>query len=136
MIGLVSAYIEHFTYAGLFIILLLCGLGMPLPEDVALLAGGYMVHRGITRYPITLAVALVGVVAGDNSLFFIGRRFGTGIVKYFGVARPGRQLQIERIQAFMRRHGHRAIFYARFLAGLRALIYLSAGSLACVLRNF
>jgi membrane protein DedA with SNARE-associated domain len=128
LIGLVSAYIEHFTYAGLFIILLLCGLGMPLPEDVALLAGGYMVHRGITRYPITLAVALVGVVAGDNSLFFIGRRFGTGIVKYFGVARPGRQLQIERIQAFMRRHGHRAIFYARFLAGLRALIYLSAGS--------
>src|SRR5260370_36909138 len=28
----------------------------------------------------------------------------------------------------MERHGHRAIFYARFLAGLRALIYLSAGS--------
>ena len=28
----------------------------------------------------------------------------------------------------MHRHGHRAIFYARFLAGLRALVYLSAGS--------
>ena len=28
----------------------------------------------------------------------------------------------------MQRHGHRAIFYARFLAGLRALVYLSAGS--------
>src|SRR5208283_1743894 len=26
------------------------------------------------------------------------------------------------------RHGARAIFYARFLAGLRALVYLSAGS--------
>jgi membrane protein DedA with SNARE-associated domain len=29
----------------------------------------------------------------------------------------------------MRRHGHRAIFYARFVAGLRALVYLTAGSL-------
>jgi len=128
LVGLISAYIEHFTYLGLFVVLLLCGLGMPIPEDVALLAGGYMVHRGITRYPITLAVSLIGVVAGDNSLFFLGRRFGTGWVRYFGIGRPGRQVQIERIQKFMQRHGHRAIFYARFLAGLRALIYLSAGS--------
>ncbi len=128
MVGLISAYIEHFTYLGLFVVLMLCGLGMPIPEDVALLAGGYMVHRGVTRYPITLVVALVGVVAGDNSLYFLGRRFGTGVVRYFGIGRPGRQVQIQRIQKFMERHGHRAIFYARFLAGLRALIYLSAGS--------
>ncbi|MDB5108247.1 MAG: associated protein, partial [Candidatus Binatus sp.] len=128
MLGLISSYIEHFTYLGLFVVLMLCGLGLPIPEDLALLAGGYMVHRGITRYPITIAVALVGVVAGDNSLFFLGRHFGSGLVRYFGLGRPTRKLQIERIQAFMQRHGHRAIFYARFLAGLRALIYLSAGS--------
>jgi membrane protein DedA with SNARE-associated domain len=128
LLGLVSGYLEHFTYAGLFVVLALCGLGLPMPEDVALLAGGYLVHRGITRYPLTLAVALLGVVSGDNSLFFIGRHWGTGIVRYFGVSRPGSQMQIERIRGFMRRHGHRAIFYARFLAGLRALVYLSAGS--------
>jgi membrane protein DedA with SNARE-associated domain len=127
LVGLISAYIEHFTYLGLFVVLMMCGLGLPMPEDVALLAGGYLVHRGITRYPITLVVSLLGVVAGDNSLFFIGRHFGTGLVRYFGL-RPGRRHQVERIQGFMQRHGQRAIFYARFLAGLRALIYLSAGS--------
>jgi membrane protein DedA with SNARE-associated domain len=128
LVGLISQYIEHFTYAGLFVVLMLCGLGLPIPEDVALLAGGYLVHRGITRYPITLAVSLFGVVAGDNSLFFMGRHFGTGLVRYFSIGRPGRKHQIERIEGFMQRHGHRAIFYARFLAGLRALVYLSAGS--------
>ena len=128
MVGLVSGYIEHFTYLGLFTVLLLCGMGLPMPEDIALLAGGFLVHRGITRFPITLAVSLLGVVAGDNSLFFLGRRFGTGLVRYFGLNRPGSKAQIVRIRAFMRRHGHRAIFYARFLAGLRALIYLTAGS--------
>ena len=128
LVGLISQYIEHFTYLGLFVILMLCGLGLPIPEDVALLAGGYLVHRGITRYPITLAVSLFGVVAGDNSLFFMGRHFGTGLVRYFSIGRPGRKHQIERIEGFMQRHGHRAIFYARFLAGLRALVYLSAGS--------
>jgi len=128
LVGIVSAYIEHFTYVGLFTVLLLCGLGLPMPEDIALLAGGYLVHRGITRYPITLAVSLVGVVAGDNSLFFLGRRFGSGLVRYFGLARPESQAQIRRIRRFMIRHGHRAIFYARFLAGLRAVVYLTAGS--------
>ena len=128
MVGLISAYIEHFTYLGLFVVLMLCGLGLPIPEDVALLAGGYLAHRGVTRYPITLAVSLLGVVAGDNSLYFMGRRFGTGLVRYFVLAWPGRQHQIERIERFMHRYGARAIFYARFLAGLRALVYLSAGS--------
>jgi membrane protein DedA with SNARE-associated domain len=127
LVSLVSAYIEHFTYLGLFAVLTLCGLGLPIPEDVVLLTGGYLVHRGITRYPITLAVSLLGVVVGDNSLFFLGRHFGTRLVRYFSLGR-GRKSQIERIEAFMQRYGHRAIFYARFLAGLRALVYLSAGS--------
>ena len=129
MVGLVSNYIEHWTYAGLLVVLILCGLGFPLPEDVALLAGGFLVHRGVTQYPYTIAVSLIGVVTGDNSLFFLGRKFGMRIMRYFGVGKPEYELKMERMRAFMARHGNRTIFYARFLAGLRALIYLSAGSL-------
>ncbi len=129
MVGLVSAYLDRFTYAGLLVVLVLCGLGLPLPEDLALLAGGFMVYRGVTNFTTTLLVALIGVVTGDNSLFFIGRHLGTGLLRYFGLGRPDAARRIKRMQAFMRRHGMMTIFYARFLAGLRALIYLSAGSL-------
>ncbi len=129
MVGLLSAYIEHFTYLGLLIVLILCGLGVPLPEDIALLAGGYMVHRGVARYPITLAVSLIGVVTGDFSLFFIGRHFGSGLLRYFGLNGPAAPQRMRQMQDFMQRHGTRTILYARFLAGLRALVYLSAGSL-------
>jgi membrane protein DedA with SNARE-associated domain len=125
---LVSAYIQHFTYLGLLVVLILCGMGLPIPEDAALLAGGFLVHRGIIQYPMTLAVALLGVVGGDNLLFFLGRRFGTGLVKYLGIGRPRSQRQIVWLKSFMERHGHRAILYARFVAGLRALVYLTAGS--------
>jgi membrane protein DedA with SNARE-associated domain len=126
--GLVSGYIEHFTYAGLFLVLVLCGLGLPVPEDLALLTGGFLIHRGITQYPTTLAVSFVGVVAGDNSLFFLGRRFGTNLLKYVEFVRPRTLPRIERLKRFMDRHGHMAIFYARFLAGMRALVYVIAGS--------
>lgn len=129
MAGFVSGYIQHFTYAGLFLVLVLCGMGLPVPEDIALLAGGYLVHRGVIQYPATLMVSLIGVVAGDNSLFFLGRRFGSGLVSYLGLGRPQSRRQIERLKAFMDKHGHLAIFYARFLAGLRAVVYITAGSL-------
>ena len=134
MVGLISAYIEHFTYAGLFAILVLCGLGLPMPEDVALLAGGFLAHKGITRYPITLVVSLLGVIAGDNSLYFIGRGVGSNLLTYFGLKKTEAPIDdsssnVDRLHAFMHRHGHLAIFYARFFAGFRALVYLSAGSL-------
>jgi membrane protein DedA with SNARE-associated domain len=127
--GLVSSYIQHFTYAGLFAVLILCGMGLPVPEDLALLAGGYLAHRGVVQYPMTLIVALLGVVAGDNCLYLLGRRFGTSLVAYLGLGRPRSQRQIQRLREFMHRYGHRAILYARFVAGLRALVYLTAGSL-------
>jgi membrane protein DedA with SNARE-associated domain len=127
--GFFSAYIQHFTYTGLFLVLVLCGMGLPMPEDIALLAGGYLAHRGITQYPATLVISFVGVIAGDNSLFFLGRRFGTSLVSYIRIGRPQSQHQIDRLKSFMDKHGHLAIFYARFLAGVRALVYLTAGSL-------
>jgi len=130
----ISAYIEHFTYAGLFVILTLCGLRLPMPEDVGLLAGGFLAHRGVTRYPYTLVVSLLGVIAGDNSLYFIGRGVGANLLRYFGLRKSVRDddsssNHVDRLHSFMQRHGHLAIFYARFFAGFRAIVYLSAGSL-------
>ncbi len=134
MVGIISAYIEHFTYLGLFVVLMLCGLGLPMPEDIALLAGGFLAHKGVTRYPITLVVALLGVITGDNSLYFIGRGVGANVLAFFGLKKSKQPADdssnnLDRLNVFMQRHGHLAIFYARFFAGFRALVYLSAGSL-------
>jgi membrane protein DedA with SNARE-associated domain len=111
-------------------------MGLPVPEDLALLTGGFLIHRGITQYPTTLAVSFIGVVAGDNSLFFIGRRFGARMLLYLGSVRPHIVPRIERLKRFMDRHGHMAIFYARFLAGVRAPVYIVAGSAGVAPRRF
>jgi membrane protein DedA with SNARE-associated domain len=134
--GLVSSSIEHFTYVGLFLVLALCGLGLPVPEELPLLTGGFLVYRGITQYPATLLISFVGVIAGDNSLFFLGRRFGTSILKYLELVRPHSRERIARLKRFMDRHGNMTVFYARFLAGVRALIYLIAGSAGMMPRRF
>ncbi len=127
MTGLVSSTIEHFTYVGLFLVLALCGLGLPVPEEIPLLTGGFLIYRGITQYPETLAISFVGVIAGDNSLFFLGRRFGTKVLKYLEYVRPHTRQRIEWLKTLIDRYGNMAIFYARFLPGVRAPIYLTSG---------
>ena len=74
------------------------------------------------------------MIAGDNSLYFIGRGVGANVLALFGLKKSKHPADdssnnLDRLQAFMHRHGHLAIFYARFFAGFRALVYLSAGSL-------
>jgi membrane protein DedA with SNARE-associated domain len=120
---------------GLFTVLALCGLGLPLPEDVALLLGGFLAREGIIRYPITLAVGLLGVITGDNALYFAGRSIGSRLVSYVG-SQSRVAKHATRVYDFMHSHGHLAIFYARFFPGFRALVYLSAGSAKVSLAKF
>jgi membrane protein DedA with SNARE-associated domain len=59
---------------------------------------------------------------------------GSNLLAYFGLKKSESPIDdpsshMDRLHAFMHRHGHLAIFYARFFAGFRALVYLSAGSL-------
>ena len=56
-------------------ILLLCGLGLPLPEDVTLFAAGLLSYYGVTQVWIMIAVALVGVLLGDTIIYYLGLSF-------------------------------------------------------------
>ena len=56
--------------------LALGSLGLPLPEDAALLAAGVLVQRGAVHPLVAVAVVMIGVLGGDALLFFGGRRLG------------------------------------------------------------
>ena len=74
--------LEQLGYLGLFLILLLTGLGLPLPEDVPLLTGGYLCHAKGASVWLTILVAMVGVLGSDLILFTVGRRFGHHVVEH------------------------------------------------------
>ena len=117
------------VYAKLAGILLLCGLGLPIPEDISLIAGGYLAHLGTVEIHQIFLVCFAAVLGGDCIAFALGRSFGTKILasrfthRYFT---PRRQ---RRVRASFRKYGSRVVFVARFLPGLRFSIFLSAGML-------
>ncbi len=125
---LLSQLTSH-VYAKLAGLLLLCGLGLPIPEDISLISAGYLAHLGTVQLHKVFLVCFAAVLGGDTLAFTMGRRFGTKLLasrfghRYFT---PKRQ---RRVRAYFRTYGSKVVFVARFLPGLRFSIFLSAGML-------
>lgn len=117
------------AYASIIGVLLLCGLGLPIPEDITLLAAGLLASSKHISLTGALLAGFFGVLIGDAILFFLGRKFGA---KIFGLPGFRRFLTPERIakaEDRVRKNGHFICFVARFLPGLRAPIYALAGAM-------
>jgi membrane protein DedA with SNARE-associated domain len=121
------AFFGEYGYIAVFACLILCGLGVPVPEDITLVSGGVISGLALANPHIMCAVGLTGVLAGDSTMFLAGRIFGYRVqrLKFFRkVVSPQRFSQIQRK---FKKHGLGLLFVARFLPGLRSPIYLVAG---------
>jgi membrane protein DedA with SNARE-associated domain len=121
---------------GPFILLLLCGFGLPMPEDIVLIAAGMLgVIDGHSWIKVS-AFMYAGVLLGDSMIFFAGQRYGTrllGTAWFQRIFPPAKQGRVEELFA---KHGTTGLFIGRFLPGLRAPIFFSAGSLKVSLLKF
>ena len=128
-VSILTQYLESFTYIGLLLILFVCGLGVPIPEDITLAIGGYLIYQGLTHYPQTVVIGIVGVMVGDLTLYSIGRRWGTGIINHHRFNWIFTEKRMEKAQKYLRKYGKRTIFIARFILGVRAGVHITAGAL-------
>lgn len=115
------------SYFVMFGLLLACGFGLPLPEDVILITGGILASRGVTGYWTTVAVTLTGVLIGDGAIFFMGRMAGPRIKSSFLFRHILTEHRNEKVRLDLQKYGHNVIFLARFMPGLRMPIYLTTG---------
>ena len=131
-----TAYLEQFTYIGVAVSLFLAGLGFPLPEDIPLIFGGAMAGAGKINVWIHFAISMIFIVVGDTCLYLIGRKVGNASE---GGGRIGKLLTPERrekAEAFFEKYGSWTIFFGRFVAGVRAAVYLTAGTVKFPLGRF
>jgi uncharacterized protein (TIGR03382 family) len=123
---LISLFTVH-GYVAVFVVLLACGFGVPIPEDVSLVAGGIIAGLGYADVRIMVAVGLAGVLLGDAAVFLIGRHLGTRALRSRWVSRLLTPRRYAQVQAKFDRYGNRLMFVARFLPGLRTAVFLTAG---------
>jgi membrane protein DedA with SNARE-associated domain len=118
---------EHFPYAGLFMLLILGGLGLPLPEDTTLMLCGFLVFHHVIKLIPALLVVYAGLLIADFIVYSFGRKYGVKIVnhKYFQkIISPGR---LSMLEDKFREKGVYIILLGRHMLGFRVQIFLTAG---------
>ncbi|MDP8951413.1 MAG: DedA family protein [Actinomycetota bacterium] len=123
----VLSLIGRYGYLVVFLGVALESTGVPLPGEAVLLASGALARRGVLDPVDVLVFGLLGAVTGDQVGYWIGRKGGRPFVLRWGryvLITPER---LGRAEAYFARHGGRAVFLARFVAGLRVFGALVAG---------
>jgi membrane protein DedA with SNARE-associated domain len=125
------------SYLAIVVVLTLTGAGLPLPEEVPVLTAGVLAANGVLDPWLALASCIVGALAGDCIMYFIGYHFGRSVLKehpwWVRFVTPEREAQVEQM---FKRHGIKVFFIVRFLVLLRAPLLLSAGILRVSFRRF
>src|SRR2546428_10381804 len=116
----INQLITDWGYAGIFLVVILGNIGLPVPEETVLAVAGYLVWSGRLQLLPVLVVALVSAVAGDNFGYWLGRHYGRATVERYAhwLLKPGRVVVAE---SFVSRHGALAVCIARFVGRVRVL---------------
>ena len=130
----------HVGYAFVFGVLLLCGFGLPMPEDVILVTGGVLAWLASPLETPTLRelpfdpglqrmvlVGLLGILAGDSVIYWMGRRLGFRIAEFRLLRRLVPPDKLQEVEKRLRRRGKVVVVIARYLPGLRAPTYFTVG---------
>jgi membrane-associated protein len=132
----VVEWVAAFSYPAVVLLLVLCGLGVPLSEELIVITGGLVVARSGASLPGMMLAAYVGMLIGDSLLFRIGRTLGPRALAQRHLQRVVTPARQERLRALFARHGGWALFFGRFLPGVRASMLLLAGASGFPVRRF
>jgi len=123
-------WFERGSYLGIVLFLTLTGIGLPVPEEVPIIAAGVASRAQALHWYYASPACLVGALLGDSLMYAIGYFFGEKVLKehpvWAGFLTPQRE---QKIESLIKKHGIKAFFLARFLVGLRSPFYLTAGIL-------
>jgi membrane protein DedA with SNARE-associated domain len=102
-------------------------LNLLFPGTALLIAAGALVKSGSLSFLPVIVGAVAGAVLGDAVSYWLGRRFGRGIVRVWPFNRHP-ELVASGIR-FFARHGAASVFIGRFFGPIRAVIPLVAGAM-------
>lgn len=126
---LLISFFSDYGYFAVLFVLILCGFGLPIPEDITLVSGGVIagLYPNDINVHIMLGVSMFGVLAGDSAMYWLGRIYGAKILRFRFMRKLITVKRLRLVRDKFERYGNRVLFTARFLPGLRAVIYMVSG---------
>jgi undecaprenyl-diphosphatase len=115
------------AYVALFVLIVAESSGAPVPGETALITAGVLASHGQVRIELVLPLAALAAIIGDNVGYAIGRSGGRRLLERPGFLEQHRHRVLEHGEPFFARHGAKAVFLGRWVAGLRIAAAWLAG---------
>lgn len=132
----VTHLVETFGYPLLFLVVMAESSGVPVPGETGLIAAAVAASQGKLEIGLVIAIAAVAAIVGDNIGYQIGRKGGRRLLERPGRFYNQRQQVLTTGEPFFERHGPKAVFFGRFLVGLRVWASWLAGATHMRWRSF
>jgi membrane protein DedA with SNARE-associated domain len=136
MLNTVLDWLSHYGYAGLFGLLILGIVGLPVPDETLLVFSGYLISRGRLHPALTFAAGFFGSVVGISISYWIGRTLGYRAVLRFGKYIGLTQTRMDRVHRWFEKTGEWLLAFGYFIPGVRHCTALVAGASGLEFRSF
>jgi membrane protein DedA with SNARE-associated domain len=121
-------FIARHGYPGLFLLLMLGILGVPVPDELVLAFAGFLIFKGLLHPLPTLIVAFAGTSCGITISYTLGRLLGFFLLEKYGYLVHLSLEHLQKVQAWSRRWGKWVLLVGYFIAGVRHAIAMVAGA--------
>lgn len=121
--------IGKYGYVGIALILILGGLGLPIPEEVPIIIAAVLSRNGQMTIIPAFASCMAGVLLGDFVVYMLGFFYGEKVLKLPLTRRLLTRQREAQIKGYFHRHGFKILVSGRFVPGFRTAAYLTAGIL-------
>ncbi|MGC2657241.1 MAG: DedA family protein [Bryobacteraceae bacterium] len=120
-------WIAHYGYVGLFGIMVLGIVGLPLPVETLLVFSGYLVSQGRLHPLSVFLVGFTGSACGISLSYYLGITLGHGFIRRFGRFLHLTDSHMARANAWFHRMGNWVLTFGYFVPGVRHVTALAAG---------
>ncbi|EJS02122.1 MULTISPECIES: DedA family protein [Bacillus] len=114
------SYIEQYGYWALFFCLWLGIIGMPIPDEMIVMSGGFVSSLGILNVIPAFVLTYLGVVSGLSLGYIIGKVFGTKVLDKLMKKKKAKYLL--KSQQMVEKYGHYALVTSYFIPVVRHIV--------------
>lgn len=112
---------------GIFIAMVIESACIPLPSEVVMLFGGFLVAQGILNFWLVVTAGVLGNLVGSVLAYWIGKSGGRHFLKKYGKFILFNYQHLEKAEQWYQKYGSWATFFGRNLPFIRTFISLPAG---------
>jgi membrane protein DedA with SNARE-associated domain len=123
-------------YPALFLLVMAESSGIPLPGETALITAAIAASQGKLQIEPVIAIAALAAIVGDNTGYLVSRKVGRTLLERPGLFERRRRRVLEIGEPFFERHGPKAVFFGRWILGLRTWASWLAGASKMPWRSF